>query len=118
MPIARLNADGRIKADATFHLIGDTMSVFTKKGKFVSVAAAVAATALALTGCAQSATPTATYAAGDGVLKIGHGIVNGRRTIRLVCSNADLGDADLAAILAEIKAAARELPPGDNAVAG
>ncbi|MEY3537280.1 MAG: hypothetical protein RL645_94 [Actinomycetota bacterium] len=47
------------------------MSVFTKKGKFVSVAAAVAATALALTGCAQSATPTATYAAGDGVLKIG-----------------------------------------------
>lgn len=53
----------------------------------------------------------------DGVLKIGHGIVNGRRTIRLVCSNADLGDDDLAAILAEIKAAARELPPGDNAVA-
>ena len=47
------------------------MSVFTKKGKFVSVAAAVAATALALTGCAQSSTPAATYAAGDGVLKLG-----------------------------------------------
>ncbi|MDE2386650.1 MAG: ABC transporter substrate-binding protein [Actinomycetales bacterium] len=47
------------------------MSVFTKKGKFVSVAAAVAATALALTGCAQTAAPTATYAAGDGVLKLG-----------------------------------------------
>jgi len=54
----------------------------------------------------------------DGLLKIGHGIVAGRRTIRLVCSNADLGDADLAEILAEIKAAARSLPPGDNAVAG
>ncbi len=47
------------------------MSVFTSKGKLVSVAAAVAATALALTGCAQSPVPTATYAAGDGVLKIG-----------------------------------------------
>lgn len=53
----------------------------------------------------------------QGRLKIGHGIVRGRRTIRLVTANPDLTEAHLAAILREIKEAAAALPPGDNAVA-
>ncbi len=52
----------------------------------------------------------------SGRLKIGHGVVRGRRVIRLVCVNPDLDGSDLEAILDEIKAAARELPPGDNRV--
>jgi glutamate/tyrosine decarboxylase-like PLP-dependent enzyme len=52
-----------------------------------------------------------------GLLKIGHGVVAGRRTLRLVCVNPDLDEADLDAILAEIKAAGRTLPAGDNRVA-
>ncbi|QQR72238.1 MAG: aminotransferase class V-fold PLP-dependent enzyme [Holophagales bacterium] len=48
----------------------------------------------------------------DGRLKIGHGVVRGTRAIRLVCVNPDLEDADLAAILGEIKAAGRELRRG------
>ncbi len=46
----------------------------------------------------------------QGRLKIGHGLARGRRALRLVCVNPDLDDADLDAILGEIKAAARELP--------
>jgi sulfinoalanine decarboxylase/sulfinoalanine decarboxylase/aspartate 1-decarboxylase len=53
-----------------------------------------------------------------GRLKIGHGIVRGRRKIRLVCANPDLTPDHLAAILQEIKEAAATLPHGDNAVAG
>lgn len=45
----------------------------------------------------------------DGRLKIGHGVVRGKRAIRLVCVNPDLDDADLGAILGEVKSAAREL---------
>jgi len=45
----------------------------------------------------------------QGRLKIGHGVVRGRRALRLVCVNPDLDDEDLDAILAEIKSAAREL---------
>ena len=46
----------------------------------------------------------------EGRLKIGHGLVGGRRALRLVCVNPDFEDHDLDAILAEIKSAARELP--------
>ena len=49
-------------------------------------------------------------------MKIGHGVVRGRRALRLVCVNPDLDEADLAAILDEIKTAGRDLPPADNAV--
>lgn len=41
-----------------------------------------------------------------GRLKIGHGAVRGRRVLRLVCVNPALTEADLAAILREIKAVA------------
>jgi sulfinoalanine decarboxylase/sulfinoalanine decarboxylase/aspartate 1-decarboxylase len=53
----------------------------------------------------------------EGRLKIGHGIVRGRRKIRLVCANSDLTADHLGRILQEIKEAAAALPPGDNAVA-
>lgn len=46
----------------------------------------------------------------QGRLKIGHGTIGGRRALRLVCVNPDLDDADLDAILGEIKSVARELP--------
>lgn len=46
----------------------------------------------------------------EGTLKIGHGVVAGRRTIRLVCVNPDLDEADLDAILELIKVAGRALP--------
>ena len=52
----------------------------------------------------------------EGTLKIGHGVVAGRRTLRLVCVNPDLDEGDLDAILAEIQRAGRALPPGDNRV--
>jgi len=53
----------------------------------------------------------------EGRLKIGHGIVAGRRAIRLVCVNPDLEERDLAAILAEVKAAAAGLPEADDRAA-
>jgi hypothetical protein len=53
----------------------------------------------------------------QGRLKIGHGIVKGRRRIRLVCANPDLTAEHLTAIFREIKEAAATLPPGENAVA-
>ena len=49
-------------------------------------------------------------------LKIGHGVANGRRAIRLVCIDPDLDEERIVAALAEIKAVARVLPEGDNAV--
>ena len=49
-------------------------------------------------------------------LKIGHGVANGRRAIRLVCVDPDLEEERIAAALHEIKAVARDLPEGDNAV--
>lgn len=52
----------------------------------------------------------------EGRLKIGHGIVRGRRTIRLVCCNPDLGEHDLARIFHEIKEVAGSLPEADNAI--
>ena len=45
----------------------------------------------------------------EGRLLIGHGEANGRRAIRLVCVNPDLGESDLEAALAEIKRTAAEL---------
>jgi len=54
----------------------------------------------------------------EGRLKIGHGIVRGRRMIRLVCANPDLSERHLARILQEIKEVAATLPPGDNAADG
>lgn len=52
-----------------------------------------------------------------GLVKIGHGVVAGRRVLRLVCVNPDLDGADLDALLAQVKAAGRSLPDGDNRVA-
>jgi len=52
----------------------------------------------------------------EGRIKIGHGIVRGRRVIRLVCVNPDLGKRHLAWILQQIKEAGAALPPGDNAI--
>ncbi len=52
----------------------------------------------------------------DGRLKIGYGTVAGRRVIRLVCVNPDLDEGTLLAILTQVKAAAAELPEGDNRV--
>ena len=52
----------------------------------------------------------------EGILKIGHGVVGGRRTLRLVCVNPDLDEADLDALFAEIKRAGRALPAADNRV--
>jgi hypothetical protein len=52
----------------------------------------------------------------DGCLKIGHGVVRGRRKIRLVCANPDLGERDIARIFQDIKGVAATLPEADNAV--
>ena len=52
----------------------------------------------------------------EGRLKIGHGIVRGRRVIRLVCCNPDLGADGILRIFREIKDTAKSLPPGDNAI--
>jgi glutamate/tyrosine decarboxylase-like PLP-dependent enzyme len=49
-------------------------------------------------------------------LKVGHGVVNGRSALRLVCVNPDLTEADLRLALDEIKAVAAKLPPADNTV--
>lgn len=49
-------------------------------------------------------------------LKIGWGRVGDRRTIRFVCVNPDLTEDDLDAALEHIRAVARTLPPGDNAM--
>jgi glutamate/tyrosine decarboxylase-like PLP-dependent enzyme len=45
----------------------------------------------------------------DGRLKIGYGAVRGHQAIRLVCVNPDLDEADLDAILDEVRAAGRSL---------
>ena len=45
----------------------------------------------------------------DGIIKIGHGQVRGRRGIRLVCVNPDLDKTTLKKILDEIKLAGRSL---------
>ncbi len=52
----------------------------------------------------------------DGRLKLSHGVVAGRRVIRMVCVNPDLDGDDLAAMLAEIKTAAEGLPASDDRV--
>ena len=52
----------------------------------------------------------------EGRLKIGHGVANGRRAIRLVCLDPDLDEERIEAVLDEIKAVAVHLPEGDNAV--
>lgn len=49
----------------------------------------------------------------EGRLKIGHGAVRGRRVLRLVCVNPALTEADLLAILREIKAAASRVEPAE-----
>jgi glutamate/tyrosine decarboxylase-like PLP-dependent enzyme len=45
----------------------------------------------------------------EGRLKIGHGMANGRCAIRLVCVNPELTEEDLAAILSEVKLAAKQV---------
>lgn len=47
----------------------------------------------------------------QGRLKIGHGRVDGRRIIRLVCVNPELGEEGVDRVFDEILAAAAELPP-------
>ncbi len=49
-------------------------------------------------------------------LKISHGVVFGRRIIRLVCINPDLEMSDIDRVFDEIKDVAKELPEGGNAV--
>ncbi|PHQ79479.1 MAG: cysteine synthase, partial [Phycisphaera sp.] len=48
--------------------------------------------------------------------KLGWGIVHGRRVIRMVCVNPELTTGDLDALLANVKAVAKDLPAGDNAM--
>ena len=50
-------------------------------------------------------------------LKVGYGIVDGRKVIRLVCVNPDLEPADLDTFFNEIKSVAASLPPGVNTAA-
>jgi glutamate/tyrosine decarboxylase-like PLP-dependent enzyme len=45
----------------------------------------------------------------EGRVKIGHGMVDGRCAIRLVCVNPELTEDDLAAILGEVKLAAKHV---------
>ena len=52
----------------------------------------------------------------EGRLKISHGVVFGRRIIRLVCINPDLDETDIDRVFEEIKTVAKGLPEGDNAV--
>jgi glutamate/tyrosine decarboxylase-like PLP-dependent enzyme len=53
----------------------------------------------------------------DGREMVGHGVVAGRRVIRLVCVNPDITEDDLRTFFREVKAEAAELGPGENAVA-
>jgi glutamate/tyrosine decarboxylase-like PLP-dependent enzyme len=54
----------------------------------------------------------------DGILKIGHGQVRGRRGIRLVCVNPDLDKTALLSIFDEIKKAGRSLAPATSPKTG
>lgn len=51
-----------------------------------------------------------------GRIKVGFGIVRGRRVIRLVCADPAMTEADLETFFAEVLQAAAHLPAGDNAV--
>lgn len=50
-------------------------------------------------------------------IKVGYGIVDGRKVIRLVCVNPDLENADLDTFFHEVKTVAADLPAGINAAA-
>jgi glutamate/tyrosine decarboxylase-like PLP-dependent enzyme len=52
----------------------------------------------------------------SGKLKIGHGVVNGRRIIRLVTANPDHTTQDIDRMFADILETARGIPDGDNAI--
>ena len=54
----------------------------------------------------------------SGRLLIGHGQVLGRRVLRLVCVNPELGEAGVRTILDEIRSAARGLANGYEPPAG
>ena len=54
----------------------------------------------------------------SGRLLIGHGQVQGRRVLRLVCVNPELGEAGVRTILDEIRSAARGLANDDEPPAG
>lgn len=49
--------------------------------------------------------------------KVGYGIVNGRKTIRMVYANNEVTTADIDTLLDDIRSVASELPEEDNAVA-
>lgn len=53
----------------------------------------------------------------EGTLKIGYGVVAGRRVIRLVTANPAHTEADIERMLEDVFEAARRAPAGDNAVA-
>lgn len=49
------------------------------------------------------------------IAKVGWGLVDGRKTIRMVYANPDVSTGEIDALLDEIKNVAAELPEGDNA---
>lgn len=49
------------------------------------------------------------------IAKVGWGLVNGRKTIRMVFANPDVSTGEIDALLDEIKGVAAELPEADNA---
>jgi len=51
-----------------------------------------------------------------GLLNIGYGVVNGRRVIRLVTSNAAFSFGDVERMLGDVARVAEDLPEGSNAV--
>lgn len=53
-----------------------------------------------------------------GRIKVGWGVVEGRRVIRLVCADPDQTQADLDVFFDEVRRAGAEVPAGDNALAG
>lgn len=52
----------------------------------------------------------------EGLLKVGHGVVNGRRIIRIVFVNPDMSESDVDEAFEEILACAMRAPPSDNLV--
>lgn len=57
------------------------------------------------------------WLAREGRMLIGHGVVEGRRVLRMVCVDPSLHEDDLRDALAEIRRAAAESPVADNVVA-
>ncbi|MEM0984344.1 MAG: pyridoxal-dependent decarboxylase [Planctomycetota bacterium] len=52
----------------------------------------------------------------SGVLKVGHGIVKGRRVVRMNFSSTDFGPEDVERMMRDVLIAASDAPDGDNAI--